>query len=127
MNVNESTARTPRDGRTYALVHEREDWAEILNAFGELDLSVAKELQSAIDEQLGGSRPVAIDFTFCEYLDSTILSVLVHSVRLWGWRVAIIVPATARIHRIFQMTRLDDALAIFGNREEARLRLVPSA
>jgi anti-anti-sigma factor len=74
---------------------------------------------------LNGGGPLVLDMEFCDYLDSTILSVLVRSMRVWGWRMAIVVPSAARIRRIFELTRLDDALPIFANRDEARLRLTP--
>jgi anti-anti-sigma factor len=125
VNRNQPPFTMARDGRTYALVHERVEWADVLSAFGEFDLSVADELQAAIDERLNGGGPLVLDMEFCDYLDSTILSVLVRSMRVWGWRMAIVVPSAARIRRIFELTRLDDALPIFANRDEARLRLTP--
>lgn len=127
MKFNAPGSGPPRDGRIYALVHEQADWAEILSAFGEFDLSVADELQATIDGHLSGTRPLVLDLAFCEYLDSTILRVLVRTMRTSGWRVAIIVPRSARVRRIFEMTRLDDALAIYADRDEARQRLASCA
>jgi anti-anti-sigma factor len=113
-----------RNGRTFALVHERLAWAEALSAFGEFDLSVADELQNAIQGYLHSDLPLMLDLTFCDYLDSTILRVLVHSFRDAPGRFGIVVPPNARIGRIFAMTRLDSTLNVVSSREELRARTV---
>lgn len=124
MNLNEIPS-TQKDGCTYALVHEREDWAEIVSAFGELDLSVADDLQSTIDHHMCGGLPLVVDLEFCEYLDSTILRVFVRTARSSRHRVGFVVPRSARVRRIFEMTQLDSALPVHADRSEARLWLEP--
>lgn len=124
MNLNELSPDVRRDGRTFALVHERIAWAEVLSAFGEFDLSVADELQAAIAAQLRGTLPLVLDLTFCDYLDSTILRVLVRTMRAGTERVGIIVPRSSRIYRIFEMTRLDEMLQVAYSRDELHERFV---
>jgi anti-anti-sigma factor len=127
MNLNELPAGAPRDGKMYALIHQREDWADVLSAFGELDLSVAGDFEEAIASRLRGNRPLVVDFEFCNYIDSTILRVLVHTNRSARERFWVIVPPSARIHRIFELTRLNEALGILYSRDEARRLLTQSA
>jgi anti-anti-sigma factor len=105
------------------LVHERTEWAELLCAFGELDISLAGQLQSAITRHLNGRLPLVLDLQFCEYLDSTILRVLVRAFRTAPQRFCLVVPEAARIARIFAMTRLDQTLGVAKSRDEVRERL----
>jgi hypothetical protein len=51
----------------------------------------------------------------------------VHVNRTAPQRLWLIVPAAARIRRVFEMTRLDEVLALLQSREEARDRLSASA
>ena len=125
MDLNEHPGFV-RDGKMYALIHHREDWAEILSAFGELDLSVADELEAAIAGRLRGMRPVGLDFEYCQYIDSTILRVLVRANRTAADRLWLVVPPGARVRRIFEMTRLDQALAVVDSRDGLRDRLTLS-
>lgn len=124
MNLEELGPRTQQNGRSFALVHERVDWAEVLSACGEFDISLAGEFQAAIGRHLAGKLPLVIDLGFCEYLDSTILRVLVRTFRTFPKRLGIVVPIGSRVARIFEMTRLDMTLGIAKSRDELRERLL---
>lgn len=126
MNLNELSGTNNSDGCTYALVHEQEDWAEIVSAFGEFDLSVAGDLQTTIDRHMRSRLPLVLDLEYCDYLDSTILRVFVRTARGSRHRLGIVVPPGARVRRIFEMTQLDSALPVHANREEARRWFEPS-
>jgi anti-anti-sigma factor len=121
MNLKE--LRPPQENeRGFALVHESTEWSEVLCAFGDLDLSCAGELQSAITRYVNGRLPLVIDLEFCDYLDSTVLRVLVRAFRTSPERLGIIVPQKARIARIFEMTSLDRTLGVAKSRADARER-----
>jgi anti-anti-sigma factor len=123
MNLKAFSSDVKHGGRTFALVHERLPWAEVLNAFGEFDLSVADELHEAIALHLRSRLPLVVDLGFCEYLDSTILRVLVRSAKSAPSRLGFVVPASARIRRLFEMTRLVDALSVAHVRDDLRSQL----
>jgi len=124
MNLDELTSDAQKNGRSFALVHERCEWAEVLSAFGEFDISLAGELQSAITRHINGELPLVIDLGYCDYLDSTILRVLVRTFRTAPERLGIVVPDNARISRVFQMTRLDRTLGVAKTRDELRERFL---
>jgi anti-anti-sigma factor len=106
------------------LIHERLAWAEVLRACGEFDLASASDLESAIAGALRTTLPLILDLAACQYIDSTILRVLVHAVREAPGRVGIIVPPDARIRRIFEMTGLHVLLPIAGSALELQARMV---
>lgn len=121
MNSAESPLHS--DGRTGALIHERLPWAQVLHAQGELDLSVAADLHAAIESRSDSALPVVLDLSDCAYLDSTILRVLVRSVRKMPDRFGIVVPPAAPVRRIFDVAALIGVLPIVETREELQDRL----
>ncbi len=91
--------------------------------FGEFDLSVADELREAIALHLRSRLPLVLDLAYCEYLDSTILSVFVRLAKAEPARLGFVVPLGARVRRIFDMTHLSDALPLVPSRDDLRPRL----
>lgn len=120
MDLRDFSSDVRPDGRTFALVHERLPWAEVLNVFGEFDLSVAQELHDAIALHLRSRLPLILDLAYCEYLDSTILRVFIRSAKSAPERLGFVVPPGARVRRIFDMMHLNDALPIVTSREDLR-------
>jgi len=106
------------EGGIATLVHESLPWAEILAAGGELDLAVVPTFGPALEKLLGHGVPVVLDLSGCTYLDSTILRVLVGATNAAPNRFAIVVPAEARVRRVFQIAGLDGALLIAESREK---------
>ena len=53
---------------------QRPDGTAVLTAVGEIDMSNAGQLRDALDRT--GGRPLVIDLTSCDYLDSAGLTVL---------------------------------------------------
>ena len=79
---------------------ERNPDADVLNVSGEVDLASSPELQALIETTLPGTRLI-VDLTQCTYLDSSTLSVLVRAFKARGPALCIVVPADARIRRLF--------------------------
>jgi len=98
------------------------DGIAALSVAGEADLYTAPELRaalaSAIDE---GARGVVVDLSKTTFLDSTTLGVLMGAVRRLrasGGEIAI-VCRDQRINKIFEITLLDQILAIFDDVDAA--------
>jgi anti-anti-sigma factor len=66
--------------------------------------------------------PLVVDLTACNYLDSTILNVLIRAANAALNRVGVVVPADSRVRRIFNITGLEDALRLSGSRDELQVR-----
>jgi anti-sigma B factor antagonist len=96
---------------------------------GQVDLHTAPELR---DELIGaiedGAVNVVVDLTAATFIDSMTLGVLLGAVkrlRPRGGRLRI-VCADPNIRKIFEITLLDRVFSIYGTREAALERLVPT-
>ncbi|HEX4751501.1 MAG TPA: STAS domain-containing protein [Solirubrobacterales bacterium] len=87
---------------------------------GELDLSVAGQLQEAIDRAESG--PTLIDLARCTFIDSTGIAVVLRANQLYdgngGGRVVLHSPSD-QVLRVFTVTGLTGDGLIFPAREEA--------
>lgn len=104
------------------LVDESLPWAQVLVVRGELDIGSAEWFSQAIEERLRQQLPLIIDLTTCQYLDSTILNILIRSTNAEPGRVGIVVPAGARIRRIFNIAGLEEALQLCETRDALQVR-----
>lgn len=102
-------------------VQER-DGCVVLAVSGEVDLGTAPRLR---EELIGlvtdGHRHVVVDLSATEFLDSTGLGALVAGFkRLRAHEGDMrLVCTTARIRKVFELTRLDHVLPIFESVEDA--------
>jgi anti-anti-sigma factor len=61
------------------------------------------------------SQSVVVDLSGCTYLDSTCLNVLVRAKKALNDRLHVVVPQTAKIHRIFQVSGLEGPLNVVNS------------
>jgi anti-anti-sigma factor len=90
---------------------------------GELDLSVADQLQQAIDE--AGPGTTLIDLRYCTFIDSTGIAVILRAHRQReedGGRVVAHSPAD-QVLRIFMVTGLTGNGLVFTDRDQASAAL----
>jgi anti-anti-sigma factor len=104
------------------LVDENVPWAQVLAVHGELDIGAAQWFSEAIDERLHRELPLIVDLSECQYLDSTILNVLIRSANGAPGRLGIVVPTVARIRRIFNIAGLEEALHLAESRDALQVR-----
>jgi anti-sigma B factor antagonist len=97
---------------------------------GQVDLHTAPELR---DELVGaiedGALNIVVDLTRATFIDSMTLGVLLGAVkrlRPRGGRLRIVCD-DPNIRKIFEITLLDRVFALYGTREAALERLVPTA
>jgi len=99
-----------------------EDGVAVVSAHGEIDVATAPELRQAIVEVASaGPGPLVIDLTDVDFLDSTGLGVLVSGLkrfRTMGTDV-ILVIASNRIMKVFEITGLTQVFHIHTTREAA--------
>lgn len=92
----------------------------VIDVREDLDIASASELESAIVvAECGSSTRIVVSFETCRYCDSTGLAVLIRSKKRLGERLAIVVPPGCRVERIFTVTALRDALAIYDSVADA--------
>jgi anti-anti-sigma factor len=104
------------------LLGESLSWAEVLAVTGELDIAAATWFDEVVASKLSGGLPLVIDLSGCNYLDSTILNVLIRAANAAPKRVGVVVPPDSRLRRIFHITGLEGALQLSGSREELQVR-----
>jgi anti-sigma B factor antagonist len=87
---------------------------------GELDLATAGMLEAKVERALKqGSAPLLIDFTSCEFIDSTVLSLLVDlRVRVNSGRRFAVVAQNQPL-QVLRLTALDREIPVFGSVSEA--------
>ena len=98
-----------------AFIREEFDAVIVLHVFGELDISNAKEFETAVkiaEESIEPDKLLVIDLATCTFLDSTALQVVVRAHQRHGDRLSVIVPEASVIHRIFRITSLDTRIPI---------------
>ncbi|HMD01800.1 MAG TPA: STAS domain-containing protein [Candidatus Baltobacteraceae bacterium] len=84
----------------------------VLPVVGEVDLSTAREFEARIRETTDGRPAVVVDFSRTEYIDSTVLAILIRRKKALGDRFRVVVPKTARMRRVFDVTGLTGALGV---------------
>ena len=99
-----------------------EDGVRVLSVTGQADLHTAPELRTAIAAAIdGGALRLVVDLSDTTFIDSMTLGVLIGGLRRLapaGGRMAIACP-NRNLRRIFEITSLDEVLAIADTRAEA--------
>jgi len=97
-----------------------QDGVRIMEVSGEFDLANCHELEAFLSATLVDVKPVVIDFSAANYIDSSVLSVLARQKIRVGERLRIVVPDQTQVRRIFAVTGLDERLNICGSIAEAQ-------
>jgi anti-sigma B factor antagonist len=96
--------------------------AVVLEVEGEVDMLTAPLLLKAIEEVPEGTPWVVVDLTKVSFLDSSGLNTLVQARRALDTRqvtMRVVVPADGGLRRVFEITRLTEALTVVGTLEAA--------
>ncbi|MBV8374312.1 MAG: STAS domain-containing protein [Candidatus Eremiobacteraeota bacterium] len=96
----------------YALIRETIDGAEIVHIFGELDLRAAPELETLLETMAIGGDSVVLDFNACNYFDSSIIAVVIRTLKRLGERFTIVIPEGHPTRRILKICNLERILPI---------------
>ncbi len=98
------------------------DDIHVISLVGEVDLYTAPEFKAQLLDAIGrGGRHVIVDFTETTFIDSTTLGILVgglNRLRTRGGELSL-VCSDRNITKIFEITGLDQAFAIYPTRAEA--------
>lgn len=84
-----------------------------LRLSGELDLSNVGTAETTLDAALGHERPVVVDMSKLEFLDSTGITLLVTAIRRGNGALLTFLPSeTASVRRVLSLTGLDQKLPL---------------
>ena len=89
---------------------------------GELDMASAGEFKQKLLDALNGSgQRVIVDLSGCSFIDSSGLTVLAHAGRVLdgGSARLVVVAGHPHVLKVFEITHLDDVVALFPDREAA--------
>jgi anti-sigma B factor antagonist len=118
----DNTITTTRKGPAFGVIQTQPDESTSVVALeGELDLERAPALKWALVDSIdAGFNQLVVDLTQVSFMDSTALSVLVGVNKSLdvGARMAI-VCVNANVLKIFELSGMDRAFAIFGDLEQA--------
>jgi anti-sigma B factor antagonist len=89
---------------------------EVVSLTGELDCQNAPSLAAALREASGDGRPVVIDLTELQFIDSSGLHVLMSGV---GDGRRIVVAPSGNVSRVLAIVRAEAALSVYEQLEEA--------
>jgi anti-sigma B factor antagonist len=101
---------------------ENVDGACVVAIRGELDIATSPGVRGVLDEAAGdGARPLVIDLSRCEFIDSTGLAVLLHGAKPAqdGESHLAIVSPDGELRRLLELTAIDQAIPVHDSREEA--------
>ena len=90
---------------------------EVLSLAGELDLARAPEVSETLDALAAPSRPVVVDLTDLDFIDSTGIHALAHSAPRRG--VVELVCPPGNVRRVLEMARIDRVLRVFDSLDAA--------
>ena len=89
---------------------------------GELDISTAPRVREPLSEAAGdAARPLVVDLTECEFVDSTGLAALLHGVKPAqnGESNVAFVSAGGEVRRLLELTAIDRTIPVFATLVEA--------
>jgi anti-sigma B factor antagonist len=95
---------------------------EFLAVIGEIDMASASPVISALNKAVGDcDKPVVVDLTGVEFMDSTGLALLLNARRRLARRDMgfAVVCVDGQVHRVFENTELIGTLKVRPDRESA--------
>jgi len=108
-------------GGTIDISHHGHLW--VLAVRGEHDLSTRPSLRDELDNVFDAGSRCIVDLTDAEFIDSTVLSALVHSHARAAQKdddaLAIVAPPSGVALRLLTLARLDRTIPVYATRAEA--------
>lgn len=95
---------------------------------GELDLSTVPRMEALLVEQLRERSRVIVDLTELSFIDSSGIGILIQASRAFanGSQMHVVIGRGSQVERVFSIARIDQALPVFFDREQAEAALAGS-
>jgi anti-sigma B factor antagonist len=123
MTSRTETSSSSQDEPLAFAITERQldERTDVVSVQGELDLTTAPQLKwTLVDALQAGHSQLVLDLSRCSFMDSTALGVLVGVNRgLDADARLAIAGARANIQKIFELSGMDGAFALFATVDEA--------
>jgi anti-sigma B factor antagonist len=103
----------------------------VVRLLGEVDAYTAPRVRDDLADALVGEAPLVIDLTRATFVDSTIVGVMLESLRRCEQLerpFLLLLPedSAPEVHRLFDLTGLEKLLPVVRSWEEAARRIAPS-
>jgi anti-anti-sigma factor len=103
----------------------------IVSLVGEHDLADYEPLQQTLELAASRRRHVIIDLSACEFIDSTVISLLLHAqgeVVSDGGRFAVVIPpGPGAVRRVAELMQLESLFPVYASLENAQLRALTTS
>jgi anti-sigma B factor antagonist len=97
-----------------------DDQTQMVTVHGDVDLKTARDFRGAVDDAAGDNKPrLIVDLSEVPFMDSSGLAALMGAHKSLRERTRLIVVCPDNLRRIFEVTRLDNIMAIVGSLPEA--------
>ncbi len=96
--------------------------ARVVAIRGELDIATSPRVREVLHEAAGDrARPLVIDLSECQFIDSTGLAALVHGAKPLqnGESHVAIASPTSDVRRLFELTAIDRTIPLHDSLDEA--------
>ncbi|GGM06785.1 MULTISPECIES: STAS domain-containing protein [Micromonospora] len=111
----------PVEARTWQVAVDRLPGAVVVRPNGDIDLAVAEPLREALAEAITADRPVLLDLSRVDLIDSTGLGILVRAhndARQRGLPLCLVAPSRF-VLTVLHTMRLDTVFLTFDERDQA--------
>lgn len=90
----------------------------LVRVAGEVDLETAPELAAALDKAVAAGRPIVLDLSDVEFMDTSGVRVMLDtrkSITDGGLELTVIAPPDSPPRRLLELTELIDALSVIDD------------
>jgi anti-sigma B factor antagonist len=96
--------------------------ASVITILGELDIATSPKVRELLSEAAGdGDRPLVIDLTGCEFVDSTGLATLLHGAKPAqnGESNVALVCTGGEVRKLLELTAIDRTIPVYETLDSA--------
>lgn len=102
-----------------AFIHESVEKAEIVHVFGEVDIATSPQLESILLTSVRIGKRIIVNLAECNYIDSTVISVLLRAQRALGEHLRLVVTKAGGVNRVLSITGVTQILRLSPSLAEA--------
>lgn len=96
-----------------------ENGYDVVRVYGECDIYSSPSLASKLAESDRAAHRI-VDFSDCIFVDSSVIAVLIRSLKETTGTLRVVVDGNSPIAKVFTITHLDQIVPVFSTLDEAK-------